>query len=225
MLFVQMKTCGWDVAQALNVFFSGPSVSYPSIERPENDHQVDHAINITPPKSDTANASFSDLNITQDFVNDDASETDEVLKAAIRASLNDEASSRICTQGGELPPVRKEAPSTKFEPKAILRGSFGNEPNPISRLRSAPTHDKRNTESSKHRRMSLENLDSRNSRVEEEKILADRFLRYDQDEEYELSLAQDRAKDEQRRFAELQKRLLDPCDALDLFKLNLSVTN
>jgi hypothetical protein len=204
-------------AQALNVFFSGPSLPDTSLTRPANDQPpVDRDTNTTSPLTSPH------LNNTQNFVNDD-SETDEVLKAAIRESLQDEVASRTSNQGGRVEPARREAaPAQNIEPKSILRG---NEPNAISRLRSAPTHEMRNLDSIKHRRMSIENLESRSSRVEEEKILADRFLRYDQDEEYEISLAQDRAKDEQRRIAELQKRLHNPCDATDLFELNLSSTN
>ena len=205
---LQLRTCGWDVAQALNVFFSGPSLADSSLTRQANDQHVDdRAINTTSPISDTLASHF---NNTQEFVNDaiDDSETDEGLKAAIRESLNDDIGSLAGNQVDRAEPMRREeASAPKLEPKTFLRG---NEPNPISRLRSAPTHDTRRIDSTKHRRMSLENLESRSSRLEEEKILADRFLRYDQDEEYELSLAQDRA------------RLQNPCDAPDLFKLNLS---
>jgi hypothetical protein len=215
MLLVQLQTCGWNVAQALNVFFSGPSLPDSSLTTTASDQPlVDRVNNTTSPISDTLH-----FNATQEFVDDD-SETDEGLKAAIRESLKDEISSVISNQGVRVEPLKREAAtSPKLEPKTTLRG---NEPNPISRLRFAPTNDKRSLDSTKHRRMSLENPESRSSRLEEEKILADRFLRYDQDEEYEMSLAQDRAKDEQRRITELQKRSYTTCDAPDLFKLKFS---
>jgi hypothetical protein len=216
MLLVQMQTCEWDVAAALNFFFSGPSLSDSAMTRQAIDQPLsDRAISTATPASDEVQASNFSVSNNIDFTNYD-SETDEGLIAAIRASLNDNHASSTTDPNASFDPVRWEAAPA---PKSILRGrsepnptSLRSETTPISRLRSAPTHDERSMDSTKHRRMSVESLETRNSQTVEEKILADRCLRYDQDEEYQLSLAQDRAKDEQRRSVELQKRWHNPCE-------------
>ena len=78
------------------------------------------------------------------------------------------------------------------------------------RLRSASaleaSDDDARVDSRKQRRTSFRNPSCSSSGIQDQKLLDDRLLRLDQDEAYERSLAEDRAKEERRRMEIFRKR-------------------
>ena len=147
-----MDSCGWDLENALNLFFSAPNVPSPINESPESNNQ----------------------NGTQDV-------NESLLSAG--------SSSEVFATNAE------------FQGNGSLRNI---------RLRSASSSiadvdSYGRVDTKRQRRASHQDLRSVEFDAEDETISNDRILRFEQDEAYERSLAEDRAKEEMIRLEELRK--------------------
>jgi hypothetical protein len=180
---VQMDSCSWDLESALNIYFSSSSAA-PKISSGSPDNQRPEDEQLTVPGNENS---------------------DQIGPQIVRAEQLSEYQNIDAGTEGFFPlrGSRNLSRSDADMGNSIFERSSSASLSSIRAARLRSVDDR--IDFKKQRLSSTHDSQSKITMEKEAQILNDRILRFEQDEAYELSLAEDRAKDELRRLEELRK--------------------